>query len=449
MTFSFRNYIILTALGFSLLGCVPLGEPITGDGNSNATVEKSPEYYARRTLHYEDYIYSDEIKTVQFYAGTGTNEEVLTAPVISLAQGVPLVLEFDELNEPQKRFTVKLVHCDYNWTPSNLADIQFATEYNEYFITDIRPSGNTKVPFFHYKFVVPRVKISGNYLLSVADEQGNYMLTRRFMVHESLVSASLVPTLSAGVGERYSMQQFNINIMYPKYNLVNPSQEVKIVLRQNQRWDNAKFNIRPLFVHDAQRRLEYTFFDARNNFFGLNEFRVFDTRSLRYTGFNLASINAEANPTEVLLQVQKTRAKEAYTRYPEINGKYLIDNRERGNGNTEGDYAWVNFQLQAKEEAPAPVYVFGQLSEWKLQDQFKLNYDAAKQLYTGRALLKQGYYNFMFALKTGPNMADERYFENSYADAENFYELLVYYRPPGGRADLLISYVAQNVNSNR
>jgi hypothetical protein len=449
MTFSFRNYTILTALGLSLLGCVPLGEPITGESNTNSTAEKSPEYYARRKLHFEDYIYSDQIKTVQFYARTGTNEEVLTAPVISLAQGVPVVLEFDELNQPQKRFTVKLAHCDYNWSASNLADIQFATDYNEYFITDIRPSGNTKIPYFHYKFVVPRVKISGNYLLSVADEQGNYVLTRRFMVYENLVSASLNPTLSAGVSERFAMQQFNINVLYPKYNLVNPSQEVKIVLRQNQRWDNAKYNIRPTYVHDAQRRLEYTFFDARNNFFGLNEFRIFDTRSLRYTGFNLASINREVNPTEVLLQVQKTRTKEAYSRYPEINGKYLIDNRERGNGNTEGDYAWVNFQLQSKEEAPGPVYVYGQLSEWKFQDQFKLTYEAEKQLYTGRALLKQGYYNFMFALKTPANAADERYFENSFADTENFYDLLVYYRPPGGRADLLISYVAQQVNGDR
>ncbi|KAA9346001.1 type IX secretion system plug protein [Adhaeribacter soli] len=448
MTFSFRNYTLLASLGMALLGCVPLGEPITGESNTS-TVTRSPEYYAKRTLRYEDFIYSDQIKTVQCYAGTGTAEEVLTAPVISIEQGVPVVLEFDELSTDQKRFKVKLVHCDYNWQPSNLADIQFATDYNEYYITDIRPSGNTKVPYFHYRFVVPRVKISGNYLLSVADEDGSYVLTRRIMVYENVVAASLKPTLSAGVGERFSMQQFDINILYPKYSLVNPTQEVKIVLRQNQRWDNAKFNIRPTYVHDAQRRLEYTFFDARNNFFGLNEFRVFDTRSLRYTGFNLASINREADPTEVLLQVQKNRSKEAYARYPEINGKYIIENREYGSGNTEGDYAWVNFQLKADEKAPGDVYVFGQLSEWKLQEQFRMNYEQDKQLYTGRALLKQGYYNFMFALKTGANLPDERYFENSFADTENFYDLLVYYRPPGGRADLLISYVAQHVNSNR
>lgn len=446
MTFSFRNHTVLALLSLSLLGCVPLGEPITGE---NTTVAKTPEYYAQRTLQYTDHIYSDAIKTVQCYAGTGTAEDILTAPVISFAQTVPVILEFDELSETQKRFRVKLVHCDYSWAPSTLSEIQYASDYNEYYITDIRPNGNTKVPFFHYSFRVPRVKISGNYLLVVSDEQGNYVMTRRFMVYENLVGASLIPTFSAGVGERYSMQQLNINIMYGKYELINPMQEVKIVLRQNQRWDNAKFNIRPTYVHDAQQRLEYTFYDARNNFYGLNEFRVFDTRSLRYTGFNLASINREVNPTEVLLSVQQSRGNDVYARYPDVNGKFIIDNREYGNGDTEGDYAWVNFQVKAETEAPGPVYVLGQLSEWKAQENFKLTYHPTEKAYTGRALLKQGYYNFMLAVKMPNGALDERYFENSFADTENFYDLLVYYRPPGSRADLLISYVAQQVNGTR
>src|SRR5688572_19423541 len=117
MTFSFRNYTILSFLGLALLGCVPLGEPITGERNTTA---KTPEYYANRTLRYEDHIYSDKIKTVQCYARTGTAEEILTAPITSMEQTVPVVLEFDELSETQKRFQVKVHHCDYGWTASNL-----------------------------------------------------------------------------------------------------------------------------------------------------------------------------------------------------------------------------------------------------------------------------------------------------------------------------------------
>ena len=444
MTFSFRNHSLLTLLFLSLLGCVPLGEPITG----TAEQPKTPEYYAQRTLRYEDHIYSDRIRSVQFYAATGTPEEVLTAPVISIGQNPRAVLEFDELSESQQRFRVKLVHCDVNWQPSNLADIQFLHDYNEFFITDARPSGNTKVMFFHYRFVIPTVKISGNYLVVVSNQDESFALTRRLMVYENQVAANLRPVLSAGVSERFTMQQVNFDVMFPRYELVNPAVEVKVILRQNHRWDNAKYNIRPTFVHDAQRRLEYTFFDARNSFPGLNEYRVFDTRSLRYTGFNLAAINRDVSPTEALLSPQQSRADEAYARYPDINGKCLYDNREFGNGNVEADYAWVNFQVKAPVEAPGGVYVFGQLSDWKLQPEFKLKYDEAKGMYTGRALLKQGYYNFHLGVQTASGL-DIKYFENSYADTENIYDLLVYYRPPGGRADLLIGYASVNVNSDR
>lgn len=424
---------------------MPLGEPITG----SEPVAKTPEYYAQRTLRYDDHIYNEQIRTVQFYAGTGTPEDILTPAVISLEQTVKAVLEFDELSTEQQRFMVKLVNCNADWSPSSLADIQFSTGYNENYITEIRPSGNTKVPFFHYRYVIPEVKISGNYLVVVSYPDGSYALTRRLLVYENLVGASLKPVISSGVGERFTMQQLDFDILYPKLNLVNPSQEVKVVLRQNHRWDNAKYNLTPSFVHDAQRRLEYLYYDQRNNFLGLNEFRVFDTRSLRYTGFNLAVINREVSPTEVLVTPQQSRARDVYARYPETNGKFIIDNREYGNGNTEGDYAWVNFQLQAETEAPGNVYVFGGLSDWKLDEDFRLTYNATEKLYTGRALLKQGYYNFFFVVKPVTGPADERYFENSFADTENIYDLLVYYRPPGSRSDLLIGYVARNVNSNR
>src|SRR5688572_4321774 len=429
MTFSCRKYSVFFFFLCFLPACVPLGEPITG----SEPVAKTPEYYARRTLHYEDHIYNEQIRTVQFYAGTRTAEEVLAPAVISIEQTVRAVLEFDELSPEQTRFMVKMISCNADWTPSSLADIQWATGYNESYITDIRPNGNTKVPYFHYRFVMPEVKISGNFLVVVSYLDGTRMET----------------VISSGVGERFTMQQLNFDILYPQLNLVNPSQEVKLVLRQNHRWDNAKYNLTPSFVHDAQRRLEYTYYDLRNNFLGLNEFRVFDTRSLRYTGFNLASINPEANPTEVLLQIQQSRSREVYAYYPDINGKYIIDNREYGNGNTEADYAWVNFQVKAPEEAPGNVYVFGQLSDWKLDENFKLDYDATKQLYTGRALLKQGYYNFSLVVKPVAGPADERYFENSFAETENTYDLLVYYRPPGGRSDLLVGYVSKSMNTRR
>ena len=116
-----------------------------------------------------------------------------------------------------------------------------------------------------------------------------------------------------------------------------------------------------------------------------------------------------------------------------------FESREFGNGDVNADYADVTFQLKVKEPAPGPVYVLGALSDWQLKEAFRLTYDEATQLYTGRALLKQGSYHYYYALSTGattpPNCA---YFEGSHYETENQYDLLVYYRPPGTRTDLII-----------
>src|SRR6478735_531245 len=143
MTFSRFNHTVFALLALACWSCVPLGEPITG----SEPVAKTPEYYAQRTLVFEDHLYNQNIKTVQFYAGTGTTEQVLAPAVLSIEQTVRAVLEFDELSTQQERFMVKLINCTADWTQSSLADIQFTSGFNEKYITEIRPSGNTKVPF--------------------------------------------------------------------------------------------------------------------------------------------------------------------------------------------------------------------------------------------------------------------------------------------------------------
>ena len=94
------------------------------------------------------------------------------------------------------------------------------------------------------------------------------------------------------------------------------------------------------------------------------------------------------------------------------------------------------------------MYVLGALSDWQLRDEFKLTYDAENRVYTGHTLLKQGYYNYYYATQTptGPNSIP---WEGSHQETENQYDLLVYYRPPGTRTDLLIGYQRLDVNSRR
>ena len=430
--------------------CVPLGTPITSTAPAAPGTQRPPEYYADKTLRYQDYTYSPEVRSVQCYVATGQPNEVFHPPVVSLGQSQSIALEFDVLAGQSQRYSAKLIHCDADWQASVLTDMQFLNEINDFIITDYRVGTGTKVPYFHYRMRAPGVKISGNYLLVVQSAGGVPVVSRRLLVYENQVQVALQPGIVVGGQERYTLQQLDFGISYASVDLVNPAVEVKVVLRQNFRWDNAKYNLRPTFVRDAERRLDYQYFGFENAFPGLSEYRYFDTRSVQAPGIGVLHLDPRTNPTTVTLQPETTRSQQAYNQYQDANGQRVFESREYGNGATNADYADVTFQLKAAQPAPGTVYAFGALSDWQLKDEFKLAYDETKQLYTGHALLKQGYYNYDFAVAgargTAPN---EVYFEGSHQETENQYDLLVYYRPPGTRADLLIGYQTVDMNNRR
>jgi hypothetical protein len=282
--------------------------------------------------------------------------------------------------------------------------------------------------------------MSGNYMLVVQEEGGDLLLSRRLMVYENAVTVTAKLGVPLGPTGRFTRQPVEFNVFYKDYPIVNPSQEVKAVMRQNHRWDNAKVYTKPTFVREDVRRLKYTFFEPKEHFLGLSEFRSFDTRSLRFNGIGVSSVNLNTNPIQVLLQPDRSRQSLPYSQDPDINGKRIFNNREYGRGDVNGDYTWVSFELKT-DEAPGAVYLQGALTGWRLTDDARLRYDATKQAYTGQMLLKQGYYNYDYVLQPGNATApDLSYFEGSHFETDNVYDILVYHRPPGSRADLLIGY---------
>jgi hypothetical protein len=443
------RYSFLAALLLLSSACVPLGTPITDPNAARGSQPRTPEYYADKTLRYEDYTYSPDVRSVQCYVNTGQNTEIFQPPVVPITQQQPIVLEFDILGNGSQRLTAKLVHCDVDWKPSVLTDMQFLNEINEFLITDYRTGVNVKVPYYHYRMQVPRVKLSGNYLLVVSSAGGTPVVTRRLLVYQNEVEVTIRQGIPVAGQERYTLQQVDFSIGYGGMNIVNPSQEVKVMLRQNFRWDNAKVNLRPTFVRDAERRLDYQYFNFENAFPASSEFRYFDMRSVRVMGAGMAQLDPTTSPRTVVLSPEATRNGQSYSQFDDINGQRLFESREYGNGATNGDYANVTFQLRAPAAAPGPVYVFGALTDWQLKDEFKLTYSPEQQQYTGTALLKQGYYNYYYVVGKSAGAPDDVYFEGSHQETENQYDLLVYYRPPGTRADLLIGYQSIDVNSRR
>uniref|UniRef100_UPI0035943C1C type IX secretion system plug protein n=1 Tax=Persicitalea sp. TaxID=3100273 RepID=UPI0035943C1C len=220
----------------------------------------------------EDYIYNENIKTVLLYPAADRPDDprrLIGPAVIPLGGERPLMLEFDDMTADYRGFRAKLIHCNADWNKSVLNDIEFTYEYNDYPITEFKQSFSTKVPYYHYRFQVPRLKVSGNYVLVVYSErQRQVVFTRRFMIYENKVRIAAQARFSQGIREQRTDQQIDFSLDHKGYQVVSPQTDLKVVIRQNFRWDKAKTGFKPTNVRPFDSVLEYQFFNLENTFPG-------------------------------------------------------------------------------------------------------------------------------------------------------------------------------------
>ncbi|MBX2916261.1 MAG: DUF5103 domain-containing protein [Cyclobacteriaceae bacterium] len=400
---------------------------------------------SQKKLLFTDKSYEEEIRTVQLYPALNTAQDKLK-PAVAPINNQNLVLEFDDLIAQRSNYYVRIVHCNYDWTKSSLQDLEFLNDYNEYAITDYDMSINTSVPYIHYYFDVPAVKIPGNYLLVAYREnnQNDILLSKRFMIYTNEVSLSL-DGQNQGLGTlRVNNQQLNFKLNYAKVDVVNPMESINIWVRQNQRWDNAQGTIKPSFIREDRRELEYRFFDQSNQFMAGNEFRFVDFRSLNAPGQNTGRLDRIQRPFHLSVLTDRSREGQAYAQYRDMNGNYVIDNRDNRDPSLSGDYVYVTFTL-ASPPLAGHVHLMGALTDWDHTAASRMNYNSSLRAYEKTLFLKQGWYDYQYWVE-GANQNSFQV-EGSHFETENLYEVFIYYRPFRPQADLLVGYYQLPANS--
>jgi len=401
----------------------------------------------------EDHIYNEKIRTVLLYPALNDPENptrLISPPLLPLQSQLPLVLEFDDMKGVYEGYRAKIIHCNADWTKSNLNDIEFTYEYNDYRILKYDQSFSTKVPYYHYRFEVPKLKLSGNYVLVVYSERDRSpVLSRRFMVYESKINIAAQARFSQGIDQQFADQQIDFSINYSGYPLIAPQTDLKVVMRKNFRWDQIRTNFKPTNVRPFDQILEYTFFKLENTFPGGNEFRYFDSRTLSARGYGIMELQREADFTRLILFPDKSRADNSYLQMDDLNGQYIVDQRESGRGSVEADYTPVLFHLHIAEDPDITVYVNGAFNLWQLDERNKMTYNPDTKAYEAEILLKQGVVNYDYTVVRANTKPDEAYVEGNYSATENDYDILVYHRPPASRADLLVGYKTVEWNRRR
>lgn len=450
-----NTIIIFIFLIYSLLftGCIPIPTQTTNntfDTTGTPAAMPVPQKPFTTTNH----VYEPHIKTILLYPflGEGNDAAKLAPPVISLAQTQPLLLEFDVLGQEAENYRAKIFHCTKDWKISSLNDIEFINDFNDFSIRDYDFSINTKKPYTHYQFTIPRVKISGNYLLKVFREgdEDDLLFTHRFIVYENKMSIQPKVKFSSKISEREHNQQIEFTIFYTNYTLQDPGNQLQVVIRQNYRWDNIIHNLKPSRIREYNKELEYSHFNLENNFRGGNEFRRFDLKSTRFLGFKVADIQLTDSVIMAQIQPDKSRNNRPYVKRSDLNGGYKIRHYETGKGVLEADYIDTKFVLEASQPIEEDVYVVGGFNNWQATSESKMNYYPEMKAYISNILLKQGEYNYGYGVqKTGSNLFDMSIFEGTHHETENVYEIMIYYRPFGSRADKVVGYALFNSNDAR
>ena len=390
-----------------------------------------------------DINYKDEVQTVLLHP---TGHE-FDKPVIYLDNMVEqLHLQFDIMANEAPYLYYTFVHCDNQWRPTDLPKNDYLNGFFQEEIDQFAFSLNTFVNYVHYDLVFPTAdmlpKISGNYLLVVTGENPNDIyFTRRFYVVEDIarINAS-IPRYPFDLKLGTNKQEIDLEVSYPDLFNSRADQYSNVTIQQNGRWDNAVFGLKPTYVYPE--KLSY-YNNAKTVFESGNQYLRINTSNFENRPERTRTVYREEECYVVTLYEDTKRSTHNYSDDEDLYGeKYIYLERENLDATNEADYAMVDFFLQWPQYMfGKDVYIIGAITDWRLDDNSKMEYDPQRRGYKKGLLLKQGYYDYMYAVKDNASgITSVAPINGDFWETNNVYHIFVYLFDPIENYDKLIGY---------
>ena len=403
----------------------------------------------------EDAVYDPRIKTVQLHPYGNQ----LAFPAMSLNSSDRLELHFDDMTNSVSNYSYTYQLCNADWTPVNLSQFDYIKGFSQVRLTTYRVSSVAFTRYVHYQATLPDRNCipskAGNYILKVFrdGDTSKLLFTKRMLVvtDRASVPAQVMQPFSGQMFRTHQKLQFRVNIG-EALNVLNPQQQVKVVILQNNRWDNAVKDIKPTFV--SRNTLEY---NLENDavFAAGKEWRWIDLRSFRLQSDRVESAKYSTVNTEIIVRPDADRSQQKFNFFRDLNGMFRIEPSESINPYWQADYATVRFTFVPPGNTLMPnrdIFLFGKLSNYNLADSAKMQFNADKGVYERTLFLKQGYYDYSYVtIERGDpkRTASFEYTEGNYWETENEYTILVYYRGLAERYDQLIGITRVNSLTGR
>ncbi len=417
MSFKFTPMVLL----IGLWSCIPLGTTTTPSTNKKLTFDDR---------NYEEYVGNVILNSNNPFQELGSNR--------------PLILEFDLLSDKFENLQVRYIHCNSDWSKSKLQDIEFLSSFNQFDHSSFVYSTNTKVHYLQYFFELDQPILSGNYLIVVhrRNSVDDILISRRMIFYQNRVEITGNIRASSIVKDRRTHQQIDYELKYDQIEAPNPLRDFKTIILQNKNWNSAIANLDPTSIQLGQKIMKWNLFTGENTFPGWNQFRYLDLRTLNLRGMNIGKIEKKDHIWSVFQGLDKSFEGSSYRGLiNDNNGRFIPGNSDPGESWLEADYALVHFGIKS-EQLNGRVYVVGRFNDWRINQENLMRYNQENKMYHATIRLKQGYYDYMYFVDSSklPTYS----LEGSHFQAENEYDILVYYRSPGKINDEVVGFFSMN-----
>lgn len=367
--------------------------------------------------------------------------QFLSPPVIRLGSNERIIVNFDEIGDDWQSLQFRLIHCNSDWQPSRLIESEYLDGFNFADIEDYAFSSNTFTNYVNYQFAIPaegtQILASGNYVAEVfpQDDPDDVILRLRFQVSEdsALVKGQVTPRTDRGYNSEWQQVELAVNV---GNNNINPYTDLIISVTQNRRPDTEVFVKNPLRVDNGNIIYEHNWdliFPASN------EYRRFETVRADYPGMGIDKVDFGNRSYIAWLRPDKERTDISYSYDQTQKGRFMIDSYSATDPDLGADYVITNFTLDYPQLMNGNIYINGDFTSNRYDEQYKMRYNPDTHLYTLSLPLKQGSYNYQYvAVKDGESKGSTSLIEGDKYETQNEYNVSVYYRSPTGRAERLI-----------
>ncbi|MDA8587498.1 DUF5103 domain-containing protein [Flavobacteriaceae bacterium] len=347
----------------------------------------------------------------------GSNQDY---PVFNLSDKI--FFSFDDLNTKKSSFYYKINHYDFEWKPSKILKSEYIDGYDDNLIESFDNSYNTLIDYTNYQISIPnkdlKLKISGNYSISIHSENGDFLFEKKFSVLNKMISTNIKIKKSSDLEKIDSHQNIDISVRCDNCNKFNGnSSDLKLVVIKNNNLNNFRVIEKPDYF------LNNTLIYRDISFEGGNEFLNFDSSKINST--NVKVYKTELNDFyEIYLRTDIDRTDSFYQYNPDINGSFVI-NKNFNNPEIENDYSLVKFSFKPDRiDKKNRVFIIGEFNDYKITNKYELKLN--NNIYKGEFKFKQGFYNYKYlSLETGGRI---KKYSGNFWETQNIYIALLYHK---------------------